>query len=158
MSLCENHYQRRWRGLEDWDSLELKRPKRAKGEGTVNSQGYRVVKVWRDGRWASVGQHRVAFEEVLGRRLTGQENIHHRNGDRADNRTDGAPRTNQGGNLVSGNLELYFIKQPRGQEIGPKVDWGVEMIVDYLHQLDDDRLLRIARLGGQARTVLSQRS
>ena len=45
---------------------------------------YRYIKI--DGR--KVAEHRYVMEQVLGRPLSPDEQVHHRNGDRLDNRPD----------------------------------------------------------------------
>lgn len=85
----------------------------ATGEGHVSVHGYRVVR--QDGR--PVHHHRVVMEEALGRRLWPDENVHHINGDRLDNRIE--------------NLELWSTSQPSGQRVEDKLAWAHEIIARY---------------------------
>lgn len=62
-------------------------------------------------------KHRQVMEEVLGRRLQKGENVHHKNGDRADWSLD--------------NLELWTTKQPPGQRVTDKIGFAIEMLLLY---------------------------
>lgn len=105
---CEMHYQRKRHGIDMYAPRPGKR-----GEGHLNRDGYRIVYV--DGRY--VGKHRVVMEQHLGRALHQDENVHHINGVRDDNRIE--------------NLELWSTFQPCGQRIPDKVAWAKEILERY---------------------------
>src|SRR5258708_14893155 len=95
---CRMHYYRFRNGLD----LTPPRLKAVKGSGHVKKKdGYRMV--WVPGV-GQVQEHRLLMERHLGRSLEPWENIHHKNGTRADNRIE--------------NLELWGTMQPTGRRLG----------------------------------------
>lgn len=89
-------------------------------EQFVNSCGY--VEVWdpkHPNAKASgyVLAHRKIIADELGRALWPDENVHHRNGDRADNRRE--------------NLELWASVQPNGQRVEDLLEYAKEILRRY---------------------------
>lgn len=112
--LCHGHYQRVRNGVEL--DRPIGRAWREYPYEVTNSKGYVVVVT---GRRLSdrIPKHRLVMEQYLGRPLLNHESVHHRNGDRSDNRLE--------------NLELWSTSQPYGQRIADKIRFALEIIEMY---------------------------
>lgn len=90
------------------------------GQGTINEQGYRLIKKPDHPNANANGyihEHRLAMSDHLGRPLFKGENVHHINGHRADNQLE--------------NLELWVTIQPSGQKPEDLVKWARIILERY---------------------------
>jgi len=116
--LCNTHYRR---FLATGDARPDDPIRIVTGEGW-NNHGYWVVPVPADERWLADGErrmaeHRLVMARALDRPLYSDEVVHHRNGDRTDNR------------LV--NLELWTTSHPSGQRVDDKVRFALRILRRY---------------------------
>jgi HNH endonuclease len=61
---------------------------KGKGKGWTDKRGYRWVYVSENGRKRAKREHRHIMEQHLGRRLDPEDVVHHRNGNKSDNRLE----------------------------------------------------------------------
>jgi hypothetical protein len=90
-----------------------------RGDGWVNN-GYKYYYMPLHPNADKAGklmEHRYVMSEHLGRPLLANENVHHKNGNKLDNRLE--------------NLELWVKSQPAGQRPEDLVAWATEILELY---------------------------
>jgi hypothetical protein len=122
LGFCETHYGRSRR---HGDPLVVGR--KPNGSGSITVGGYVLLR----SNGLKILQHRLVMERKKGRPLYPHENVHHKNGDRSDNR--------------EANLELWETSQPAGQRIEDKVAYARELLGRYAHEIEPEKNLALAR-------------
>ena len=116
--LCRTHLRR----LDVLGECQSDVRVRSPGDTGWISHGYRGLVVPEDLRHLTAGssyvlEHRLVMAVLLGRPLVEGESVHHRNGDRLDNRPE--------------NLELWSSRQPAGQRVEDKLAFAQELLALY---------------------------
>lgn len=113
---CVMHYHRVLKNGDPGDVSPHKVYGKPIGTSRVH-RGYREVKVAETGAKNWRKEHSLIMEAHLGRPLERYESVHHKNGDRLDNRLC--------------NLELWSSAQPAGQRVIDRVAWAKQILATY---------------------------
>jgi hypothetical protein len=114
-NLCRFHYRRMKLGIPFDAPVRARR-----GTGFTNKCGYREVVARGHPNAHKSGyilEHRLVMSETLGRPLKKGEIVHHKNGIRNDN--------------SPGNLVVWHIGHPAGQELSDKLRWVREFLSEH---------------------------
>ena len=93
------------------------RYQRPTGEGTLTGDGYIVFVRHVAGRKVRIRRCRLVMERHLGRELRPDETVHHKNGDRQDDR----PK----------NLEVWTSRHPKGQRVEDLIEYAKWILATY---------------------------
>ena len=103
------------------------KPKKKAGEGYISPQGYKFITVKGHPNAKNIqgrlAEHIVVMVNHIGRPLKCNENVHHKNGIKNDNRIE--------------NLELWHKGQPSGQRLDDKLEWAKKFLEEYGYKIEE---------------------
>jgi hypothetical protein len=114
--MCQMHYRRN----ALYGDPNIVKGNHRQNKKTVNNDGY-IFLYNPEHPNSTLGglilEHRMVMSDHIGRPLTVDELVHHKNGNRSDNRIE--------------NLELWSKGQPAGQRVEDKVKYAIEILEQY---------------------------
>ncbi|HMT68769.1 MAG TPA: HNH endonuclease [Saprospiraceae bacterium] len=125
--LCKNcyrklHYEEHERNRRYPNGISKERESEL-GSKKINSYGYVLIKVEKGKGFNTRDwnlEHRYVMENILGRKLHSFESVHHKNGNKTDNRPE--------------NLELWVTKQPKGQRPEDLIEYAEWILKIYKNE------------------------
>lgn len=132
LGLCGAHWNRHRMGKDMSKPVRITRRGAERKKSRSNHQGYVMIYCPTHPNANGPGyvlEHRKVMSDSLQRPLEAHENVHHKNGQRSDNRLVRGHEFRCPG--ICCNLELWSYSQPPGQRVEDKVAWAKEILGTY---------------------------